>query len=49
MQFDWLRVFWPTFQEQDISLTKDLCTNTADNKHIHYRTNSMKTNDQIFL
>ena len=26
-----------------------LCRNTANNKHIHYWTNSVKTNDQIFL
>ena len=28
---------------------KVLCRNTANNKHIHYRTNSVKINDQIFL
>ena len=26
----------------------DLCRNTANNKNFHYRTNSVKTNDQIF-
>ena len=26
----------------------DLCRNTANNKYFHYRTNSVKTNDQIF-
>ena len=26
-----------------------LCRNTANNKHIHYSTNSVKINDQIFL
>ena len=49
MQFDWLRAFWPTSQEQDFSQIYDLCRNTANNKYIHYRTNSVKINDQIFL
>ena len=48
MQFDWLRVFWPTSQELDFSQIYDLCRNTANNKHIHYRTNTVKINDQIF-
>ena len=26
-----------------------MCRNTTNNKHIHYRTNSVKINDQIFL
>ena len=49
MQFDWLRVFWPTSQEQDFSQIEALYRNTANNKHIHYRTNPMKINDQNFL
>ena len=49
MPFDWLRVLWPTCQEQYFSQTKDLRRNTANNEHIHYRINSVKINDQIFL
>ena len=48
MKFDWLRVFWPTSQEQDFSQT-GLVQEQANNKHIHYRANSVKINDQIFL
>ena len=46
MQFEWLRAFWPTSQEQDFSQIKDLYRNTANNKDIHYKTNSVKINDQ---
>ena len=49
MQFDWLRVFWSTSQKQDFFQIKDLCRNTVNNKQIHYRTNSVKINDQIFF
>ena len=31
------------------SQTYDLCRNTENNKHIHYRTTLVKINDQIFL
>ena len=49
MQFDWLTVFWPTSQEQDFSQTQDLCRNTANNRHIHYRTNSVKPMSKFFF
>ena len=42
MQSDWLRAFWPKSQEQDFSQISDLCQNKANNKHFHYRTNSVK-------
>ena len=45
MQSDWLRTFWPIFQEH---LCPDLCRNTANNINFHYRTNSVKINDQMF-
>ena len=47
MQFDWLRAFRPTSQEQDFSKILDFCINTASKKQ--YRTNSVKVNDKIFL
>ena len=34
MQSDWLRAFWPIFQEQNFSQIWDLCMNTANNKYI---------------
>ena len=42
---------WPISQEQDTGFfqIKDLCGNTANNKNFHFRTNSVKINDQIFL
>ena len=36
---DWLRAFWPIYQEQDFFQIQDLCRNTANSKHFHYRTN----------
>ena len=48
LQSDWRRVFWPIYQEQDFFHIQDLCMNTASNKNFHYRTNSVKINDQIF-
>ena len=44
---DWLRTFWPMSQEQKFSQIWDFCRNTA-NINFHYRSNSVKINDQIF-
>ena len=51
LQSEWLKTFWPLSQEQDLSQTENLCRNTANNinLHYHYKTNSRKINDQIFL
>ena len=49
LQSDWLRAFWPISQEQDFSQIWDLCRNIANNINFHYRTTSVKINDQIFL
>ena len=49
LQSDWLTAFWPLSQEQDFSQIYDLCMNTANNKNFHYRTNSVKTNEQFFF
>ena len=46
MQSDWL-IFWPIKEEQRFSQIWDLGKNTANNMNFHYRTNSIKTNDQI--
>ena len=48
MQSDWLRIFWPISQEQKFSQKWDLCRNTADNINVHYRTNSVKIDDQTY-
>ena len=48
LQFDWLRTLHPTSQEQKFSQIWDLCRNTANNTNFHYRTFSVKINDQIF-
>ena len=42
----WL--IWLTSHEQKFSWIWDLCRNTANNITFHYRTNSVKINDQIF-
>ena len=47
MQSDWLRAFQSISQEQDFSQILDLYGNK--NINFHYRTNSMKSNIQIFL
>ena len=49
LQSDWLRAFWPISQEKDFSQTLDLCRNIANNTNFHYRANSRKIKDQIFL
>ena len=49
LQYDWLRAFWPIFQERYFLQRYDLYRNTANNVNFHYRTNSVKINDQIFL
>ena len=48
LQSDWLRASWPIFQKQNFSQIWDLCRNTANNVRFFYKTNSVKTNDQIF-
>ena len=50
LKSDWLKAFWPISQEeQDFSQTQDLYRNTGNNINFHYRTNSLKINDQIFI
>ena len=49
IQSDWLRGFWPISQKQRFSQILDLCRNTANNKHFHYWTNSMKINTKFFF
>ena len=44
LQSDWLRAFWPIFQEPKFSQIWDLCKNTGNNTDVHYRTNSVKIN-----
>ena len=46
LQFDWLKTFWHISQESEFSQIWDLCWNTANNTNFHYRTNSVKINDQ---
>ena len=46
---EWLRAFWPISQEQYFFQIEDLYRNTANNINFHYRANSGKINDQIFL
>ena len=48
LQFDWLRTYRSIFQEQKFSQIWDLSRSTGNNANFHYRTNSVKTNDQIF-
>ena len=48
LQSNWMGTFWPLPQEQEISQTPDLCTNTGNNTSFHYITNPVKINDQIF-
>ena len=43
----WLRTFWPISQEQKFSQIWYFCRNIASNTSFHYRTNSVKINDQI--
>ena len=45
---DWLRTFLPKSQEQIFSQIWDLRRNTLINVNFHYRTKSVKSNDQIF-
>ena len=46
---EWFRAFWPNSHEQHSSQIKDLYRDLANNINFHYRTNSGKINDQIFL
>ena len=48
LKSDWLRAFWPKSQEADFSQVQDLCNNASNNINFLYRTNSEKTNNQIF-
>ena len=48
MQSDWLRAFWPISQEEGFSQYR-ICAGTQQIINFHYRTNSVKINDQIFL
>ena len=48
LQSDMLRTFWPISQEQKFSQIWDLRRNTTNNISFHYRTNSVKINNQIF-
>ena len=48
LQSDWLRAFWPSSPELDFPQIWDLCRNTANSMNFHYRTNSEKSNYQIF-
>ena len=49
LQSEWLMAFWLISPDQDPSQIEDLCRNTANNINFHYKTNSGKNNDQIFL
>ena len=40
LQSDWLRAFWPVFQNK-IFPKQDLRRNTTNNINFHYRTNSV--------
>ena len=48
-QSEWLRAFWPISQKHYFFQIEDLYRNTANNINFHYRANSGKINDQIFL
>ena len=48
LQSDWLKTFLPISKEQTFSQMWDLCRNTANNINFHYRTNTVKINDQFF-
>ena len=47
LQSDWLRTFLPISQEPKFSQIWALCRNTTNNIYFHYRTKSVKINDQI--
>ena len=49
LQSEWLRAFWPLFQERDFSQIEDFYRNTTNNINFHFRASSEKINDQIFL
>ena len=46
---DWLRSNLAYISGKRFFPIEDLCRNTADNTNSHYRKNSVKINDQIFL
>ena len=47
LQSHWLRVFWPISQTK--SPNRQFVHKRSNNKNFHYRTNSVKSSDQIFL
>ena len=49
LESEWLRTFLPISQEQHFFQREDLYRNKANNKNLHYRANSGKINDHIFL
>ena len=49
LQSERLRAFWPISQQQYFFQIEDLYRNKANNINFHYRANSEKINDQIFL
>ena len=49
LQSDWLRAFWPISQEQDFFPNIRLVQDTTNNTNFHYRTTSVKIQNQIFL
>ena len=49
LQSEWLGAFWPISEEQFFSQIEDLYRNTVNKINFNYRTNSGKTNYQIFI
>ena len=47
LQSDWLSTLWPISQEQKFSQIWDLGRNTSNKISFHYRTNSLRINEQI--
>ena len=48
VQSDWPRAFWTISQEEGFSQYR-ICVGTQQIINFHYRTNSVKINDQIFI
>ena len=49
LQCDWLRASFPMSEKKDFPQIWNLFRNTANDINFHYRKNSVKINDQIFL
>ena len=49
LQSDWLRAFWPISQEKVFQKSRISAETQQNTENFHYRTNSVKINDQIFL